>query len=143
MTPSWFVREILEGDTGDDVLIVQRKLGVPMTGVMDTTTTTRVRGFQKTHALEETGTMTKKTAAKVGEKASKGQTPAWYTREIAVGDVGQDVAALRIAMRQPNLPVDYDEPLADAVRRFQSEAGVKPTGTLDHKTAVALAARLA
>lgn len=143
MTPAWFHRVLDEGDTGDDVLIVQRKLGVPLTGVMDTTTMARVRGFQRTHGLEETGTMTKKTADKVGDKASKGTTPDWYTRKLSEGDVGQDVSALRIALGQPNLPVHYDNALADAVRRFQSSVGIKPNGTFDKATAVALADRSA
>lgn len=141
--PSWYRREIVEGDTGDDVLIVQRKLGVPMTGEWDQPTTTRVRGFQKKHHLEETGTMTKKTAEKVGDKASKGQPPEWYDRELGPDDDGEDVTALRLALGQPNLPVHYDVSLADAVRRFQAGAGIRPTGRVDRVTAVALADRLA
>lgn len=142
-TPLWWHREIVEGDTGDDVLIVQRKLGVPMTGVYDHATATRVRGYQKQHALEETGTVTKKTAKKAGDKATKGQPPAWFERPLADGDSGTDVKALRDALHQPLLPDYYDHDLADAVRRFQSDAGVKPTGEFDLETAVALEARTA
>lgn len=141
MTPAWFTRELVEGDEGDDVLIVQRKLGAFPTGVMDQQTMTRIRGFQKKHGLEETGTMTKKTAAKAGEKAAKGQTPDWYERALSEGDTGDDVLSLRHAVGQPDLPNYYDNTLADAVRRFQSEVGIKPTGKLDKSTAVALADR--
>lgn len=141
--PAWYHREIVEGDTGDDVLIVQRKLGAPMTGVWDQPTMTRVRGFQKKHTLEETGTMTKKTAAKVGDKASKGSAPEWFERDLEEGDTGLDVSALRIAVGQPNLPDYYDNALADAVRRFQASVGVKPTGKVNKATAVALADRTA
>ena len=141
MTPAWFSRPLDEGDRGDDVLIVQRKLGVPMSGVYDHTTTTRVRGFQKKHALEETGTVTKKTAKKIGDKASKGQTPEWYTRPLSEGDDGVDVKGLRDALHQPLLPDYYDNSLADAVRRFQAEVGLKPTGEVDEQTAVAIGDR--
>ena len=140
-TPSWFTRELVEGDEGPDVLIVQRKLGAPMTGVMDQATTTRVRGFQKKHGLEETGTVTKKTAAKAGEKAAKGQAPEWYERALSEGDTGEDVSALRATIGQPNVPNYYDNTLADAVRRFQAEVGIKPTGKFDKATAVALSDR--
>ena len=139
--PAWFTRELADGDEGDDVLIVQRKLGIPMTGVYDQNTQTRVRGFQKKHGLEETGTMTKKTARKVGDKASKGSAPEWFERDLSEGDTGLDVDALRIAIGQPNLPDYYDNGLADAVRRFQAEVGIKPTGKADKKTVVALADR--
>ena len=143
MLPAWFTRELVEGDGGDDVLIVQRKLGAPMTGVMDTTTTARVRGFQRKHGLEETGTVTKRTAKKVGDKASKGTAPDWFDHAMSEGCAGEDVAALRLALGQPNLPVYYDNSLADAVRRFQAEVGLKPTGVCDEVTAVALADRKA
>jgi peptidoglycan hydrolase-like protein with peptidoglycan-binding domain len=139
--PAWWSRELIDGEAGDDVLIVQRKLGVPMTGVYDHDTQTRVRGFQKKNGLEETGTMTKKTAAKVGDKASKGSAPEWFERDLSEGDTGLDVSALRIAIGQPNLPDYYDNNLADAVRRFQAEVGIKPTGKADKKTVVALADR--
>lgn len=142
-TPLWWHREITEGDEGDDVRIVQRKLGVPETGVYDHTTAARVRGYQKQHGLEETGTVTKKTAKKAGDKATKGQTPAWYTRDLDELDTGTDVKALRDALHVPLLPDYYDHDLADAVRRFQSSVGIKPTGKLDRETAVALEARTA
>ena len=143
MDPAWFTRELDEGDRGEDVLIVQRKLGAPMTGVMDASTMARIRGFQKKHGLEETGTMTKKTARKVGDKASKGQAPEWFDHEMSEGCAGEDVSALRIALGQPNLPDYFDNSLADAVRRFQAEVGIKPTGVVNKTTAVALADRSA
>lgn len=143
MTPVWFHREIVEGDEGDDVVIVQRKLLAPLTGVMDRNTITRVRGFQRKHELEETGTVTKKTAEKLGEKQSKGTVPDWFTDTVDLGHSGPAVTAVRHALRQANLPVHYDPALADAVRRFQAEAGLKVSGKVDRKTAIALADRSA
>lgn len=141
--PAWFVRDLVEGDDGDDVLIVQRKLGAPMTGVMDQTTMARVRGFQRQHGLQETGMVKKKTAERIGEKASVGQKPAWFKRELGAGDSGVDVKELRVALKQPLLPDYFDSALEDAVRRFQASLGAKPTGRFDDDTAVALAARTA
>lgn len=87
--------------------------------------------------------MTRETAAKAGPKASAGHTPEWFERELDEGDVGADVDALRVALSQPNLPVYMDTALCDAVRRFQAKVGIKPTGRLDKKTAIALADRTA
>lgn len=143
MTPAWFVRVIVEGDEGDDVLIVQRKLGAPMTGVYDQNTMARVRGLQKRHGLEESGMTNEDTAGVVGEKESKGQVPEWYTRSLSEGASGKDVAALRIALKQPNLPDYFDKDLGAAVRRFQSAVGLKPTGKVSRATAVALGDRTA
>jgi murein L,D-transpeptidase YcbB/YkuD len=142
VTPAWFRRELVEGDTGDDVLIVQRKLCVPMTGVMDQTTMSRIRGFQKKHGLEESGTMTQKTANKVGDKASKGQTPEWFDHELCEGDSGDDVAELRKVLGLP-AGKKYDLDVANAVRRFQAEVGINTSGCVEEHTAVALADRLA
>lgn len=141
--PSWWYREVLPGDEGDDVLIAQRKLRIPMTGVMDALTVSRVRGYQKEHGLEVTGTMDDKTAAELGEKEAAGQVPEWYSRELAEPDSGKDVEALRVALKQPNLPAYFDRALADAVRRFQAAAGLETSGVVDRDTAVALADRLA
>ena len=141
--PVWWHRDILPGDEGDDVLIVQRKLGLEPTGVMDDRTTARVRGLQRKHGLEESGIVSKKEAAELGEKESKGSVPDWYHRSLSEGDDGPDVTALRQALRAPLKPTFFDPQLADAVRRFQSSVGLKPTGKLSKATAVALADRRA
>ena len=142
-TPVWFHRDIYPGDEGDDVLIVQRKLPAPMTGVLDRNTENRIRGFQKKHRLEETGYVSKDTAEALGEKESKGQVPGWFDGTLDVGASGPAVAEVRRALRQADKPVHYDDALADAVRRFQSANGLKVTGVVDRKTAIAIGDRTA
>lgn len=142
-TPVWWYREIWPGDEGDDVLIIQRKLGCEMTGVMDDRTIVRIRGLQRKHGLEESGIVSKDTADKLGEKESKGREPEWFTRSLEVGDDGEDVTALRKALRAPLKPTFFDHHLEQAVRRFQSSVGLKPTGKVTKRTAVELGDRTA
>ena len=141
MTPRWFQREITLGDEGDDVLIVQRKVDAPMTGKFDTETSARVRGVQKKRKLKETGTVNRETATELGEKAGSGSTPEWFDGDCRPGCSGPCVAQVRILLGQPNLPVDFDKDLEDAVRRFQSAEGLKVSGVVDEPTAARLADR--
>lgn len=141
MTPRWFRREIDLGDEGDDVLIVQRKVDAPMSGKYDSETSARVRGVQKKRGLKETGKVDKATAKELGEKANAGQTPDWFDGDCRPGCSGPCVAQIRILLSQPNLPVDFDTALEDAVRRFQSAEGLEVTGVVDESTATLLADR--
>ena len=128
--PVWFVRVIDEGDEGDDVKIVQRKVDAPITGVYDPPTQARVRGVQKKMGRKkQTGVVDAETAQKLGPKATAGQVPDWF---------GTDEADLRVRdiLRLSNI-----EPLVSALRRFQSANGMKTTGELDKATAIALADR--
>jgi murein L,D-transpeptidase YcbB/YkuD len=51
------------------------------------------------------------------------------------------VAQVRILLHQPAVPAYFDNTLEDAVRRFQSENGLKVSGIVDKKTAILLADR--
>lgn len=142
MTPAWFSYPLIEGDTGEAVLIIQRKLKVPMTGLMDLTTCARLRGFQRWLGLEETGAVDRRTAEALGDKASVGSAPAWFSRPLSVGDHGPDVAHLCSDLGL--LPhTRFTPDVSQAVRRFQSSAGLTPTGTVCRDTATALADRTA
>lgn len=141
MLPRWYYRDLTLGDEGDDVLIVQRKVDAPMTGKYDGETSARVRGVQRKKKLKETGEVDKPTAEALGEKPGSGQTPAWFEGECAPGCSGPCVAQVRILLHQPALPVHFDNTLEDAVRRFQSENGLKISGIVDKKTAILLADR--
>ena len=139
-TPAWFWRTLLPGDQGPDVIVVQRKLSAPLTGCMDNQTAAFVRGFQKKHHLEENGFVTKKTAARLGEKATKGLTPGWFHHDLLPGDSCKHVELAREAFGLPMLPAFVDDTLVDAVLRFQSsQKGLKASGKIDKATAVALA----
>ena len=141
MAPRWFTREITLGDEGADVLIVQRKVDAPMSGKYDDETAARVRGVQKKKGLQQSGKVDEATATELGEKASAGQTPVWFDGDCRPGCSGPCVAQVRILLGQPNLPVDFDRDLEDAVRRFQSANELDVTGVVDEQTAVVLADR--
>ena len=40
------------------------------------------------------GKVDRKTASKVGERKRQGKSPEWFTRDLALGDHGDDVAEL-------------------------------------------------
>lgn len=141
--PRWFVREIELGAEGEDVLIVQRKVDAPMTGIYNEDTAARVRGVQKTMGRKnQSGVVDAATAERLGEKPGAGQRPEWLEcDEVGPGCVCPAVAKIRILIGQPNLPVDYDTALEDAVRRFQSAEGLEVTGRVNLETATLLADR--
>jgi len=110
---------------------------------MDDRTQHRVRGLQRQHGWREDGIVSEKEAEALGEKESKGQVPGWFTRTLAVGDEGRDVEAVRVALKAPLKPVFYDAHLETVVRRFQAAVGLRPTGRVNQKTAVAIGDRTA
>lgn len=125
--PAWFTRELHFGDTGDDVLIVQRKVDAPLTGIYDEDTYARVRGVQRSNGMDELGYMDQATADVLGEKATAGLMPDWHGTPEEDGRV-------REILRLSNI-----EPLEDGIRRFQSAHGLPLTGAVDDPTATALA----
>lgn len=131
-TPAWFYRDIDLGDTGDDVLIVQKKLGAGLTGVFDDATAARVRGLEKIMGRrKQTGRVDETVAAELGEKPTAGQVPDWYGTDAQDQKV-RDI--LRLSML---------EPINEGVRRFQSANGLPLTGEVDEDLAVMLGDRSA
>lgn len=130
-SPRWFYRDLSLGDTGDDVLIVQRRLVAPLTGVFDDDTAARVRGVQKMARKKQTGVVDAATAEAIGEKATAGQMPEWF---------GTDRADQRV---RDLLGLSMLEPLGEALLRYQSENGLDLSGELDEPTARLLADRSA
>jgi peptidoglycan hydrolase-like protein with peptidoglycan-binding domain len=141
VTPVWWTRDLTLGDEGDDVRIVQRKLDAAVTGTYDDDTAARVRGLEKKMGKKQTGVVDAGVAETLGEKATAGQVPEWFTEDCGPGCSGPCVARLRVLLKQPNLPVYYDNSLENAVRRFQSANGLDVTGVVDEATAVSLADR--
>lgn len=130
--PAWYHRELSLGDEGEDVLIVQKKLGAGLTGVYDDATAARVRGLEKTMGRrKQRGTVDETVAAELGEKATVGQVPDWY-------GTPQQEQRLRVILKLSML-----EPIEDGVRRFQSANGLPLTGEVDEELAVLLGNRSA
>ena len=141
--PVWWTRDLTIGDEGDDVRIVQRKVDAPVTGTYDDDTAARVRGVQRRMGKKQNGVVDAEVAEKLGDKATKGQVPNWFSETCEHGCACPAVAQVRILLGQPNLPVYLDHDLSAAVRRFQSANGLEVNGTVDEATAVALADRCA
>lgn len=123
-TPVWFSRTIGDGDVGRDVAIVQRKLGLLPTGRADAAFSLVVRGFQKGVGLPATGYVDGPTAQALGEQEGFGLLPAWWSGPIRPRDPGYaHVLTL--------LGADG----VDAVKRFQGNHRLEPTGVIDETTA--------
>lgn len=131
MTPRWWWRPLSLGDAGDDVLIVQRRLSAPMTGVFDDDTAARVRGVQRMARRKQTGVVDAETAEAIGEKATAGRPPGWFGTD-------EQEPRLRVLLRLSML-----EPLDAALRRFQSANGLELTGEADEATVQLIADRSA
>jgi peptidoglycan hydrolase-like protein with peptidoglycan-binding domain len=105
-------------------------------GVYGPATVDAVQALQKAHGLPVTGTVDKATAAALqADLAAKG------------GAVAQQAAASTAAVQQTlklagywDGPVDgtWTPALTDALKEFQTELGVKATGTVDAATVAAL-----
>lgn len=138
MIPSWFTRDIIAGDAGRDVDLVQRKLGATATGVLDEPTQARVRGLQRKAGLAVTGYVDAETAVALGERATVGRLPIWHTRPLSFGCEGGDVTALRRLLGLSDETHHFDHQTEAAVRRFQSGHGIRPSGLVDESTAILL-----
>ena len=139
MPPSWFRREIGIGDFGPDVNIVRRKLGLP-TGQYTAQVAALIRGLCERYGLKVSSEVTAEVAGLLGETEARiaGLTPEWYVRELRFGDEGPDVHALRLILGLPGDPDRLDIQCSNAVRRFQSGSGLKPTGVVDAELALLL-----
>jgi peptidoglycan hydrolase-like protein with peptidoglycan-binding domain len=128
MIPAWFVRPIVVGDCGADVVIVQRKLCILPDGEYSLGTAEVVRGYQRVMGLEPTGVVDEETAVALGEEAAAGLLPDWYKgRDLSEGEPGWDVV-VRLLEVEPHRAVD-------ALKRFQGNNGLPVTGVVDEWTA--------
>ena len=131
MSPVWFKREIHPGDSGPDVKVIQRKLGVEETGIYDAACEQRIRGLFSQPFVDQW------VADQLGETAAHqaGLAPDWFLRPLTLGCEGEDVHSLaRLMGTDPSSLFTAD--LDAAVRRFQSEADIVPTGVVDQHLAM-------
>jgi peptidoglycan hydrolase-like protein with peptidoglycan-binding domain len=129
----WFQRTIFSGDFGEDVRVVQRKLGMEPTGWYDNSTRERVIGMARKNGIETNGEVNADVAGALGESEANasGLAPQWFERELSKGDEGKDVAWLRGRLGLDRESGVFDEETADGVRRFQSYHRLTPTGRVD------------
>lgn len=135
--PSWFTRTLYEGDTGPDVRVVRRKLGMDPDGPMDRVVIARILGFaRKCGYLFHDGCVDEIVAARLGEAETvvAGLLPEWFA--LRPGDKGRAVAAVAEILGVGG--DEYTPELALAVRRRQSAEQMEPTGIVDPETARAL-----
>ena len=136
MTPRWFTRVLVGGETGRDVTVIQRKLGLS-SGVYDDSTMAHVRGFQQQRGLAGDGVCDALTASALGEAADHALPPEWFTRTLGPGFSGEDVAGLREALGlSPGTA--YDRETIQAVRRLRSATGLPLSDLADLRFVMAL-----
>ena len=134
MIPSWWWRPLTIGCTGEDVSTLQRILGVPVDGSFTEETAAYVRGFQKMARAKVTGVVDRSDAETIGDRATGGLAPVWFTAELGMFSIGGPVRELRQRLRLTD-DDKFEINCEQAVRRFQSANGMVPTGRVDEATA--------
>ncbi len=132
MTPRWYVREIHAGAAGPDVKACKRILGLDWETPWDVEAQVLLRGyFGQDHVTAEI-------AEKIGESeaSAAGLPPEWYARDLVPGMWGPDVDAVRRIMTLGH--GIYDDALESAVRRYQSNHQITPTGVVTEDLALLL-----
>jgi len=141
--PHWFYRTITRGMTGPDVDIVRRKLGLGP-GSYDRTCEGMIRAMSTKNSKASLGEVNDELAGVLGEtQASRaGLVPEWYKLELRPEDVfdyfGEDVRLLRGRLALDANTDVWTPEVVDAVRRFQSQHGLTPTGVVDEEFAKVL-----
>ena len=127
MIPLWFRREIREGDSGSDVDIVVRRLGLLHRSTYDATTAAVVKGMGLKFGIKTDGEVNAEIAEAIGEsEANKARLlPEWF--------LIRDDDALRIL-----LGVDKHTDLVRALKRWQGTHGFKQDGLLTAEQALHL-----
>lgn len=134
--PRWFHRPLRGDESGPDVDVVNRKLGLVATTYGDETKR-YIRGLQQQHGLEADGIVDADLADILGEAADGHLTPEWFTRSLRLHCKGEDVAALRLRLGLPAGDL-FDEETHKAVLRFQSARGLNLTGLVTEDLALLL-----
>jgi peptidoglycan hydrolase-like protein with peptidoglycan-binding domain len=102
-----------------------------------------VRGLAQKKKVETEGEVNEDVAKELGETSTAHLAPRWFREEQELGSEGPDVQRARdllglTSARGVRNENRYDPDMEKAVRRFQSDRGIKPTGRLDAETARAL-----
>lgn len=132
--PNWYTRILGPGSVGEDVKIVQGKIGTTLTGVFDTTTEVVLNGWLAARAMDQIGMVDLDVACAMGNAAAK----SWWTRQIRFTPPflmeGEDVAWVQ---QRLGIPVThrYCNETVKRVKGWQSLHGLKPTGDIDQATA--------
>jgi peptidoglycan hydrolase-like protein with peptidoglycan-binding domain len=64
-------------------------------------------------------------------------SPSWYTRDLALGDQGEDVRTVQLLLRAEPTGV-YDDQTRAKVRGYQTLRQLRRTGRVDEITAITL-----
>lgn len=135
--PSWYRRPIGRGDTGPDVKVALRRLGLDPDEPYGDLAVVRVRGIARKLGLyRHDGVVDEQIAAWLGEAeiTKAGLLPAWFC--LKIGDNGTQVAAAAKLLGMATS--EFTSEMEDAVRRFQSSKRIEPTGVIDAETARSL-----
>ena len=121
------------GDTGPDVVLLQRALGIPADGIFGPQTLHAVKRFQRAHSLLVDGQVGPHTWAALHAEATGSSTEI----VIRVHDVGPAVAVLQRAL---GIPADgeFGPQTLHAVKRFQAAHGLLVDGQVGPRTRAAL-----
>lgn len=105
------------------VEVVQRKLLMPVNGIMDNSFHMVVQGWQRRRGLPVTGVVDEATARLLGESVEYQGAPTWWTENLGL----DDNAVLRYLDQ-----VGKDH---EWILRLQGNNGISPHGMIDVETA--------
>lgn len=129
--PLWYKHPLHLGDSGPDVRVLRRKLGLDPAGPYDRTAMAIVKGKAKIMGIETDGVVDADMASAIGPAADEEIKPDWFHREIRHFDMGPDVQVLNRLLGLDPGDDRYREETEKAVLRMQSALGAPLTGVVD------------
>lgn len=136
--PGWWRRVLVEGDRGGDVWVARRLLGCPEGRDFDLSVAAAVRGVQLRAGLTVTGEIDAATAAVLGDPEWASTVPDWWDGPVGAGSGPEPICEVQELLGLPHLTGRWTRGLERAVRRFQGQAGISPSGVVCEDTARAL-----
>lgn len=125
-TPVWYVRYLVPGYHGPDVMVLRKKMGLPPIGGYDDKVVRAVNEFQRKQGIRVTGVVDSQTALALGEREGHGLVPDWYPGHV-FGEGDAEWASVEEAL-------GYDLSTND-LKRFQGNFRLPATGVVDEETA--------
>lgn len=132
--PNWYTRILGPGSTGDDVRIVQGKIGCSLTGIFDKNTEDALAAWLATKGMATIGMVDVDVANALGNAAVK----SWWYRRISFRPPflmeGPDIVYVQERL---GLPVTgrYCNETVKRVKGWQTTYGLRPDGDIDQATA--------
>jgi peptidoglycan hydrolase-like protein with peptidoglycan-binding domain len=136
--PGWWGRVLAEGDRGGDVWVARRLLGCQDGRDFDLAVAAAVRGVQLKAGLPVSGEIDPETAAVLGSPEWATTIPDWWVGPVTADSSPDVIWEVQKLLGLPRVTGRWTRGLERAVRRFQGQHGIPPSGVVCEETARAL-----